>query len=145
MKRESNHKIKYVFQIYLIKEFLVEYCNYLDDLYQIITQFQNNRFGNKEKHPLITSVYFSKKIANEYLERIDNAILSVDDPDKRMSLINTYQKVIDDEYKKVDYYRYIADTKKISGIDFNQTRNIIESLKKFTQFGEETPVSKRGK
>ena len=114
-------------------------------LYQIITQFQNNRFGNKEKHPLITSVYFSKKIANEYLERIDNAILSVDDPDKRMSLINTYQKVIDDEYKKVDYYRYIADTKKISGIDFNQTRNIIESLKKFTQFGEETPVSKRGK
>ena len=114
-------------------------------IYQIITQFHNNRFGNKEKHPLITNVYFSKKIASKYLERIDNAILSVDDIDRRMSLINTYQQVIETEYKKIDYYRYIADTKKLSGIDFVQTRGIIESLKNFTNLGEGSPINKRGK
>ena len=46
---------------------------------KIITQFHNNRFGNQSSHPLIINNYFSKSIMNKYLERVDNAILKIDD------------------------------------------------------------------
>lgn len=113
---------------------------------QIITQFHNNRFGNKEKHSLIRDKYFSKEIMDKYLERIDNAILSIDDVQTRLDILNNYKEAIEIEHKKVDYYRYITDVKKTSAIDFDKTMKVIEAMKQFTGYGDNIDVSqKRGK
>lgn len=115
-------------------------------IYQIITQFQNNRFGNKDEHSLIRSVYFSKKIMEKYLERIDNAIRSIDDEKRRIDILNSYKSAVETEYKKVDYYRYIVDIKKISAIDFDKTLKAIETLQQFTDYGGDSNISpKKGK
>lgn len=113
---------------------------------KIITQFHNNRFGNKEGHPLIASVYFSKQIMEKYLERIDNAILSIDDENLRNSVLTSYKTAVEVEHKKVDYYRYIADTKKLSAIDFDKTLKVIQALQEFTTYGDNPNHSpKKGK
>lgn len=112
---------------------------------KIITQFHNNRFGNKEGHSLITKVYFSKQTMEKYLERIDNTILSIEDENKRINAISAYRKTIESEHKKIDYYRYIADTKRLSAIDFEKTLKVIDALQEFTNLGDIQTSPKKGK
>lgn len=112
---------------------------------KIITQFHNNRFGNQSSHPLIINNYFSKSIMNKYLERIDNAILKIDDEKERTSAIQSYREVVELEHKKIDYYRYIADVKKLSAIDFDKTLKIIDALQEFTNLGDIQTSPKKGK
>lgn len=112
---------------------------------KIITQFHNNRFGNKEGHSLIIKLYFSKPIMEKYLERIDNAILKIDDEQERLKVINAYKKSIETEHKKIDYYRYIADTKRLSAIDFEKTLKVINALQEFTNLGDIQTSPKKGK
>ena len=112
---------------------------------KIITQFHNNRFGNQSSHPLIINNYFSKSIMNKYLERIDNAILKIDDEKERTSAIQAYREVVELEHKKIDYYRYIADVKKLSAIDFDKTLKIIDALQEFTNLGDIQTSPKKGK
>ncbi len=112
---------------------------------KIITQFHNNRFGNKEGHSLITKVYFSKPIMGKYLERIDNTILSIEDEQERTSVIDIYRRSIELEHKKIDYYRYIADTKRLSAIDFDKTLKVIDALQEFTNLGDIQTSPKKGK
>jgi len=113
---------------------------------KIITQFHNNRFGNKNYHDLIISAYFSIPIMTKYLERIDNTIIAIEDEPTRSNILKTYKTVIETEQKKVDYYRYIANTKQLSAIDFVETLQKIDMMQQFTSYGNVSNNSqKKGK
>jgi len=117
-----------------------------DLISKIITQFHNNRFGNKENHPLICNKYFSKELMEKYLERINNVIINLNDSNAKHEILNSYRTALITEEKKIDYYRYIADTKKLSAIDFEKTLKKIDTLSSTESFGEDSlGTGKKGK
>lgn len=114
-------------------------------IYKIIIQFHNNRFGNKDYHHLISSKYFDKEKMDSFLERINNTIIDTDDLKTRNKLLTTYKNTITTEQSKVDYYRYIADTKNLSVIDFNKMFKIIDEISKLDNYSNNPTTLKKGK
>lgn len=69
----------------------------------IITQFENNRIGNRKPHDYIREKYFSQKFMKEMLTQIISTIKSIEDKDLRLNNINMMGRLISMEgrnYKK---------------------------------------------
>ena len=65
----------------------------------IITQFENNRVGNRTPHDYIRETYFSSSSIQEMLNRIIDTIKSIDDNSLRYSNINAMGRLISKEGK----------------------------------------------
>lgn len=85
-------KIQATFENYLeTKEFSV--------LPNIITQFENNRVGNKPPHNYIRDTYFSQNAMQIMLEQIIKTIKTIEDSQLRRNSINMMGKLISQEIK----------------------------------------------
>lgn len=65
----------------------------------IITQFENNRVGNKPPHNYIRDTYFSKNSIQTMLNQIIDVIKTIEDEQTRRNSINMMGKLISQEIK----------------------------------------------
>lgn len=114
-----------------IKSLLIEFKNTKNPnlIFEIITQFENNRVGNNEKHIPIRERYFSKNNMNFVLSQIESVIINEADELLKQVLLDTYIKVIKNEKKQVEICMDSRTKGQTSGINFNEVLNRIEALK----------------
>lgn len=65
----------------------------------IITQFENNRAGNKKPHDYIRETYFSSSSMQEMLNQIIDTIKGIEDKSLRYTNINAMGRLISTERK----------------------------------------------
>jgi len=98
-------------------------------IFEMITQFENNRVGNNDKHIPIRERYFSRNNMNFILSQIENVIINEKDEILKQLLLDTYIKVINNEKKQVEICRFVRKNGQTSGINFNGVLNRIENIK----------------
>ncbi|MEG1009721.1 MAG: hypothetical protein RSF67_07940, partial [Clostridia bacterium] len=94
----------------------------------IICEFENNRFGNNDKHMIIRDSYFSKEKMDEYLSRIENTILTIGDDELKNKAFNIYYDAVIAEQRKVKRCANYRNNGQISAIDFDKTISRIELM-----------------
>lgn len=88
--KSEIQKIQYAFNKYMETK-----DPYL--LPNILTQFENNRVGNRQPHDYIRETYFSKKAMQEMLSQIINTIKGIEDKTLRCDNINAMGVLIQRE------------------------------------------------
>lgn len=96
---------------------------------KIICEFENNRVGNHEGHSIIRDEYFSKDKMSEILSIIEATIMNVDDVVLRESLLGILESAIKQEENKVKRCSNFRKSGQISGIDFEDTLNRINTYR----------------
>jgi len=83
-------------EIQKIQENLKKYLETHDFtlLPNLITQFENNRIGNRKPHDYIRKKYFSQKFMKEMLTQIISTIKSIEDKDLRHNNIEMMERLI---------------------------------------------------
>ena len=97
-------------------------------IYEIITQFENNRVGNNKNHIAIRERYFSMDFMNLILGEIENIIINESNLELKDILLKKYREAISNEKKLVkaaSLYRKMGQT---SGINFDLVLSRIEGL-----------------
>lgn len=72
---------------------------------KIITEFENNRAGNRDYHKEITQKYFSEEILEDYIGRIENVISDLSTKNQRKVAYEVLKQAFDDEAKKREAFR----------------------------------------
>lgn len=102
-------------------------------LQDIITNFQNNRVGNKPPHDYIRNLYFSEDKFKTMLDEIINSIKKISDSTLRNSNIQEFTKLLKQEEKNfkqcdpfgkfklgIDTKYYLQELKDLDGVSFSE-------------------------
>ena len=116
--------------IFEIEQLLSDFETTLDPTYleRVICQFENNRVGNHNKHLIIRSKYFSITQMSTYLNRLEQAISSVQDSELKSKLLSRYKNAILREQEKIKKAGITRKSGQTSGIDFDSTLARIEEM-----------------
>lgn len=99
-----------------------------NDIEKVICQFENNRVGNHDKHLIIRDTYFSINCMNLLLNRIESAILKLDDKEEKDRLLKVYYRAIKNEQNKVKNCNRYRNNGQLSAIDFESTLTRINNM-----------------
>ena len=99
-----------------------------NDIEKVICQFENNRVGNHDKHLIIRDTYFSINCMNLLLNRIESAILKLDDKEEKDRLLKVYYRAIKNEQNKVKNCNRYRNNGQLSDIDFESTLTRINNM-----------------
>ena len=100
----------------------------------IITQFENNRIGNRQPHDYIRENYFSQNAMQEVLSQIINTIKGIEDKTLRCNNINTMGKLISAEKK--NFSDCVQSEKQTPGFDHKKYLQIFKEMRRLESKGQ---------
>ena len=122
-----------------IKKIQEAFSTYLETkdsslLPSIITQFENNRVGNRKPHDYIRETYFCQNSMQEMINQIIDTIKTIEDKSLRYTNINTMGRLISTEKK--NFGDCMQTEGQTPGFNYKQYLQIFKEMRQLENEGQ---------